>query len=252
MREILLRMLDQIEDFADLRGGRRKWETATNAYQKALAALYEDWSRTLADDLEQAESDEERDAILAASLVVLAQEMRRLGRESISGGMLLVTSTPSPALLADIAQMMANNEDYIDNSLVPDIRYRVQQGYFDPDVVATGAIAFLGILAAMQSRVESYAGTMWTTIQRASADEAVTGAETGELSGRVGWVRDAQAQHCDDCLEFGEDGEPGRVYDSYEDMLAMTGGRLPGQVRCSANCRCWIVVEFADGDWGRP
>lgn len=252
MTDFLLKMLDHIESLADTRGtgaGKLKaWEQATNSYQKSLAEIYEDWSGSLASDLDDADTEDEQKAIVASALTSLSTQLTQLGHIKIVTGMVLGLgdAAPKPQTVVDIAKMMEENDYYITNSLIPDINNRLNTGLLDPDVIASGSIAILGILSALQARVESYAGAMWTAVQLGSATAAEVGTETGDTSGKVAWVLDNQAQHCDDCLEFA--GE----YDSFDDMMLKTSGRLPGQVQCSANCRCWVVVEDSNGDWGRP
>jgi len=249
---------EKAEQFAANRGRGptklRKWERSTNAYQSELAQYYEGWSDDLAKDLANEEDPDKRDELMAAALLVLALDMKAMGRRNIMDGMALGLGdkAPSPALVADIAQMMADNDGYVDSSLIPDLQYKLRSGLLDPEVLASGVAAILGLLAAYNARVESYAGSMWTAIQRAVGEAAQQGTEAGTYTGRVMWQRDPLAKHCDDCLNYGDDAPGGRIYDSWDGMMAATGGRLPGQVRCSANCRCSVWVETADGNWVRP
>jgi hypothetical protein len=249
--ELAQAVLDVVETLADKRPGRRKWERAVNAYQGELGTLYDKWATALAASLAEAETDDEADEIIAVALLALAASMKEAGRDNITQGALLAlgSTAASGAFLKTLGDRVEANDDYIDVNLLPDIRFRLQKGLQDPDIRASGAVAILGLLAAYQARVESYAGSMWTAMQEAQGETARVAEESGE-GGRVAWQRDEQAQHCDDCIEYGEDEFPGREYDSWDDMLAQTGNRIPGEVQCSANCRCTLWVEV-DGEWTR-
>jgi hypothetical protein len=240
---------DEGQQFAAVRGAGagqlRTWERATNDYQRWLGENYGGWARQLARDLSEAESEDDYDDIINEALAALAVAMRQAGRENITRTLGLVGGgAATPRLLASVSQLIEDNETAIDSSLVPAIRSRLQSGLRDPDIQATGFVAILGLLAGFGARVESYAGGMWSAIQHA-AGEAATSA-TAEGTGEVRWNRDAQAAHCEDCLQFGD-----RTYESFDAMLAETGNRVPGQVKCDGNCRCWLEVNL-DGEFARP
>lgn len=241
------------ESFAANRGtGAQKlrtWERATNAYQADLGAQYRKWSQRLATDLENADTDDERDEVIAAALLALAALLKQLGRENIPGAIDLGLGDHSPtaALLREVAAQLQANEGYIDGSLIPDLQHRLDSALRDPEIVASGAVAFAGILAGLDARVQSYAGTMWATIQAAVGDVARQAAEAGE-DGRVRWALDPTVEnHCVDCLEYGD-----KEYESWDSLLGETGGRMPGSgVQCDGNCRCWLEI-WNGQDWVRP
>lgn len=236
--------------FAALRGTggtkRRKWESAVNDYQQELAKVYAKWSKAMAAELGDAEDEEDYDDALEAGLLLLSAQLVDLGRKNITAGGLtaLGKTPPTPQFLDDLSDRVEANTDYIERGLIPAIQDRALLARLDPDIIATGAVAYLGMLAAFDGRVESYAGGMWTAMQEAQ------GTTAQEAEARVAWQRDEQAKHCDDCLEFGEDEFPGRIYESWDDMMGTTFDRLPGEVECSANCRCSLWVEI-DGEWTR-
>ena len=240
------------EEFADTRGAGaqrlRTWERETNAYQQALAAEYARWSRQLATDLEGAEDEEEQDEIITTALAALTLSLRRMGRENVIGGMTLGLGErpPTPQLLQEIAAQTQSNDLYIEGSLVPSLRDRLREALRDPEIVASGSAAILGVLTSMNARVESYAGGMWGAIQSGVGDVSRQAGEAG-ADERVYWEKDQLAKHCEDCLEHGD-----KEYESYDAMLAETGGKQPGAgVRCGSNCRCKLMVWGGDG-WVRP
>ena len=244
------------ERLADMRGTgptkRRKWEQAVNSYQADLTKAYDDWADSLADDLEAATDEVDAEDILDSALVELSAMLTALGRTNIvaGGSMALGKTIPTPGYLNSLAERIQENEGYIDDSLIPDIRNKINAARMDPDIVATGAPAFLGMLAGFGGRINSYAGGMWSAMQDAQGESAMAAADAGQ-GGRMGWQRDEQAAHCADCLEYGEDEYPGRIYDSWDAMLAETGDRVPGEVQCDGNCRCSLWVETAPDEWTR-
>ena len=248
---IVRQFIGLVEKLADLRGTgsakRRIWEREVNAYQVELGRVYDKWAKDLAAELDQAETDDEYDDAVDAALLVLAVELKDLGLVNITqGAMLALGSTPpTSAYLIQLSRRLDDHEAAVDRGLVPTLRDRLLGARFDPEIVATGALAYLGVLSALGARVESYAGEMWTAMQEA---QGVTAEASG---GRVAWQREDKAKHCDDCEQFGEDEFPGRVYDSWDDMMSQTGGRLPGEVQCSANCRCSLWVETEPDEWTR-
>ena len=87
----------------------------------------------------------------------------------------------------------------------------------------------------MDARIGSYSGAWWDGYNRA------VGATMKD--GPLYWAKDPQAQHCSDCLEYGDTG-----YESFKAMLAITGGRWPSHgVICRGNCRCIL-----QGGTGQP
>jgi hypothetical protein len=227
------------EYFAETRGEgsqkRRRGFRETNEYQRTLASLYEEWVEMASEQLAEADEDE-RDALIASLVLLFATQMKAAGRENILNAMYIGGGTPTPELLQRTVERIRDNESYIDNSLSPDLAERLRRAVRDPDVMATGAFAIAGIMWGMQARVESYAGAMWAEIQD-SIGEVSKQAEDH----RIFWALEPRAQHCDDCLEYGN-----REYESYEMMLAMTGGAIPGSgVQCNGNCRCRLEYVVA-------
>lgn len=237
------------EEFAALRGrgvGRRRtWEAATNDYQRELRDIYSAWSEDLSLDIDEAETDGEREEILGAALLALQADLVLLGNRRIRDGVRLGLGD-SFEMTAAVENAMTlqqfSNERYVKTSLMFDIRQKLNEALSDPAVLALGAAGLFALLGKMNARVESYSGAMWGGI--------TIGAGVGSQGKGLYWHRDPQAKHCDSCLEFGE-----RSYDNYDAMLAETGGVAPGiNTICNGNCRCWLAVEVveASGEFVRP
>jgi hypothetical protein len=223
---------------------RRTWERETNNYQAQLGLIYGEWLNQLADDIE--EDPESSEDTIDEALSVLATALAAAGRENIIKGSQLGLGgrTPSADSLMALARRLAENEEYLDTSLIPDTRRRLLIALSDPDVKAAGAIGIVGYMAALQARVESYAGQMWTAIQD-GAGWAARDAER-EGGGAVAWVLDDSANHCSECPDA--EGE----YASMDELLEATGGRLPGDMECEGNCRCWLEIDDGSGSLARP
>ena len=237
------------EKFQDLRGEgsnakRMKWEAATNAYQLELGETYDDWADELAKKLANAESTADRERITDVALAALVVLLADLGEEHILEGydLGLDETDMDEGLFTEARRAINKNRDAIAIGLIPAIRQKLRRIYRDPVYLAGGSVAILGLLEAARSRVEQYAGAEWQAIMRG----------VGEVSKqqddqRIYWKIDPDAQHCPDCLQWGE-----TEYPSWEDMLAETGGAFPGSgVQCDGNCRCELLMASAGG-WQRP
>jgi len=100
------------------------------------------------------------------------------------------------------------------------------------------------------ARGEQYAGHVWHAVWEGARQRELYGIETGAgTAWRWRWVNDPLAQHCAECSVFGAD-PPGREYESWEAMMAITGGVLPGLgTECDGNCRCHLECDESGG-WG--
>ena len=129
------------------------------------------------------------------------------------------------------------NEVYLMSSLIPAIGSKLRAGLMDADIITAmeqsrtmGAEAIKSLLDTMKARTGSYSGNWWAIYNHTVGKSA---------TGKVAWYLDSQAQHCEDCPRFGTVG--GTVYDSYDAMLATTGGMEPNRgVACEPNCRCEV------------
>lgn len=218
------------------------WEELVNAYQEELGEMWEEFSTAVAEAASQDNDIEINTAIILSMVDQFADDMALLGREYIfdAAATGFVQMDPDMELLMLAGAKMGGNEQFIDGSLVPDIRLRLTTFFSDPANIITAAAVTL-LLMPMQARVESYAGQAWATI-----NEGV-GIYAKQINSPVYWARDSLAEHCDSCLEFG-----GRSYPSYDVLLAETGGVLPANgTICRGNCRCSLMVK-EDGEWLRP
>jgi len=225
--------------FVDLRGAghpgaKSKPVQAVNAYQTELSHIYSRWSDDLAAQLAEAEPGE-RDDILEAALVALLISLRAEGRKRITDGLMLALDgePPTPEMLQELTDAISENDSYLADSLVPAIRSKIEAGLVDEDVLAAlgigeGAVAIGGILDTLGGRVAMYVGGWWALFN------TIAGLGAKEHGKPVRWARDFLAHHCDTCLEFGD-----RDYESYEALLAETGGITPANgTDCQGNCRC--------------
>lgn len=243
--ERLSRQWQLMEMFAKLRksDGRLTWENETNRYQVELRMLYAEWMDDLAIDLD--EFDYVADDIMESSLHRLESHLVTLSRQRIFEGYDLGYGAGevdyTPEVVADLASVMSFNEEYIEQSLIPDIRARIRQALRDPKFTLLGTAFLIDQLSRMGARLEMYAGAEWKAISRG------VGAYARARGLPVYWSRDARAEHCETCLDFGE-----KSYASYDDLLAITGGILPADgTTCRGNCRCSLLVDEGNG-WVRP
>src|SRR3990172_6775656 len=227
------------ERFADLRGAGRpgakpKAVQAVNTYQTELSRIYSRWSDDLSAQLAEADPDE-RDDFLAAALAALLVSLRAEGRKRITDALMLALDgePPTPEMLQELTDAISENDGYLADSLIPAIRAKIEAGLIDEDVLAAlgigeGAAAIGGILDTLGGRVAMYAGGWWALFN------TIAGLGAKESGKPIRWARDFLAHHCDTCLEFGD-----TTYDSYDDLIAQTGGITPANgTDCGGNCRC--------------
>lgn len=228
------------ESFADKRGGGpgrgSKQIRAVNAYQYELEGTYKDWSGSTAKDIANAQNDDERRAAIEAALLALLAQMREEGHRELTNAMLLAlgTDAPTPEMLSRLSQALSENDQYLSDSLIPDLRAKIEAALRDPDILAAmelGLAAFIDALRSMMmtslARVALYAGAWWTIY-----NWTIGAKSKGEIHAYL----DPQAHHCTDCPKY--QSVNGRVYESFDAYLAATGGRVPGQFACHGNCRC--------------
>ena len=225
---------------SDLRGGgrgRRNKETAAvNKYQAKLEELYQDWYEDWADDIVEADTTA-RDAIIVAALLALFLLLRDAGRIALPDALDLAVGKDgtTPEMVQVLLDQLRSNESYLNDSLIPDLRTKLNNGFVDKDIQAAiaggvGSDALASLLATATARVGSYAGAWWWVYQMA------TGMLSDEHGTEYRWNIDpAVINHCVDCLEFGD-----TTYPSFSEMLQKTGNKAPGiNVACHSNCRCF-------------
>ncbi|MHA2062952.1 MAG: hypothetical protein ACXABY_01080 [Candidatus Thorarchaeota archaeon] len=234
------------KNFAALRRrkphGNAAWEEIVNTYQQELGGMWTEFVSDLASEVYAFEDPDIQIQIAYSLIDEFADELTAISRESIYDASAegLKQVAPAGVLLSVAGSRMARNEEFIYDSLTPGIKQRISEFFSDPaNIITAGALILL--LAPMQARVESYAGQAWAAINQATGEYARV------INSPVYWARDGRAEHCETCIAFGE-----REYDSFDDLLAITGGILPADgTACHGNCRCSLLVQ-EDGGWTRP
>lgn len=222
------------------RSGRKPSQIdAVNAYQDDLQSTYDEWADGLSRDIAKEEDDEKRRKIIEAGLALLLAALIALSRKRLADAFTraLAGEGASPELLDDLSKAVRENEMYLVSSLIPAIGAKLRMGLMDGDIITAlqqsdkiGSEAIKAMLNTMKARTGSYSGNWWAIYNHTIGKAA---------PGRVAWYLDSQAQHCDDCPRFGT--VSGTVYDSYEAMLAATGGKEPNiGVQCVPHCRCEV------------
>lgn len=204
---------------------------SVNRYQRLLVSSYEDWAEATAAELEAADPVE-REAIATAAVATLIEMLSQQGHQAIPDAAIVAIGGVgmSPRFLSGLGTMVSANDSFLEGSLGPSVLDRLRTALRDPAVMATGALAIVGALMALRGRVGSYAGQAW------AAGAWGTGEAATVLGRGVRWVLNDQAQHCPDCPKYAG------FYPSFDDMLAQTGGAMPGAgVQCDGNCRCDLV-----------
>jgi hypothetical protein len=236
------------ESFAlRLKSGGPKWERSTNAYELELRRTYQTWADDTATALAKTEDQDDFDEELAAAVALLIGRLRQLGRRRLPEAYTLgLSGVPaSPAGLGELSSAIASNDDYLINSLGPDIQRKTAARVQDDPLIRGDVTAMGAVLLTYLARVGSYSGAYWTVVQRGFGDRIKQ--QEDELDDKVAvrWVLDAQAKHCDTCLRYGN-----RMYDSWDDMLTATGGTLPASgTICNGNCRCHIESQGDGRNW---
>lgn len=205
-------------------------------YQRALESTYEDWARELARELaDTPETERQRriDEALAALLLLLQQRARQHFSAAINEA---TGGEWTPEAAEALAVALRDNDGYLRDSLIPAVRDRVNRALSDAALLAAllagSATLFNQSMDALIPRVALYAGAWWILYHN------VLGQGIQERGSQVIGYLDPRAKHCIECPLYHS--ERGSVYESMDDYLAQTGGRVPGQFQCDGNCRCWL------------
>lgn len=218
---------------ADAFAAKPNPQQAVNKYQLELQKAYTNWYEDTADELAEADEDEQEE-IWAAALLALLALLKKMGRDGLADAVELALGDEEsfPELDDLLDDQVAENDKYLTKSLIPDLR---ALGLL---VLGAGASAeAIGeALAGQTARVGSYSGEWWDAHQKA----------LGEVAKKKGkavlWFLDPNVKnHCSDCPQYGDD--DGRYYSSMEVLLDSTGGATPANgVECGANCRCSLML----------
>jgi hypothetical protein len=237
------------ESFAlRLKSGGPKWERATNAYELELRRTYQTWADDTATALAKTEDQDDFDEELAAAVALLIGRLRQLGRRRLPEAYTLgLGGVPaSPNGLGELSGIIASNDDYLTSSLGPDIQRKASARVQDDPLIRGDVTAMGAVLLTFLARAGSYSGAYWQVVQRGFSDRVKQEQEAQGEKVPVRWRLDYQAKHCDTCLAYGN-----REYDSWDDMMAMTGNAMPSyKTICDGNCRCWCEA-YINGQWVR-
>jgi HK97 family phage portal protein len=235
-------VFESTKEIIHLKAVRRKTKDvrATDAYEAELMEEFLSWSEETADALAKAETEDERESLLEEALAVLLLLLLMLGRKRLPEALELAYENadlhPSPDALQFMVNAIISNEKYLTESLIPDIKAKIEKAYQDPDiqlalVSGDGAVALRGTLSVMNARVGSYSGEYFAIYQYA---RGVIADANGK---RIRWNLEPLSQHCQSCLEFGD-----KTYDSFAAMLNATNQVSPSHgTICMSRCRCFLT-----------
>jgi hypothetical protein len=231
--------------------GPRHLLRMTNDYQKELFRAYDQWCGYISKQLSEMNGD--KSALMAEvdnALPELLDDLKKLGERRIRSAFLMGMRgrEPSEKALAAIKGKIDSNGKYIERSLIPAVRERLDRYISDAkdkEIRTYGLAALLTIdaLGGLRSRVGMYAGEAWNAVWQGAKilgqEEEEERKSKGEKERRVRWVLDPASKHCPECERYA--GE----YDRWLDMPTVPGG----EVSCLVNCRCQILTEEEDGEW---
>lgn len=148
-------------------------------------------------------------------------------------GLGLAGRDPSKKGIKKLKTVAQESYDYFVNSFVPDLRAAT----LEPEpVMAGGAAIATKDLTSFISRIRMYGGAFWESIWQGLGDRVAS-----EKSLKVKRVLDPAASHCKTCPA------KEKVYNSYNDMVAVAGIPGDGSDDCLTNCRCTLEVETEPG-----
>ena len=210
---------------------------ALAGYGEEIQGIYDDWAEDAAAQLAEAD-EEDRDELLAALLLLLGMRLKQAGRNGLTEAFFvgLNGTTATADALAALDKAIAQNDAYIDTSLVPAVRERVER--------ETGAEGFTWddatlstVLGGLAWRVKLYKGAFWAAIGL-----GVGAALMRRGDPPVRRYLDPTADHCETCPP------KAREYESWSAMVAEVGIPGDGQDQCDGNCRCGVDAKI-DGVW---
>jgi hypothetical protein len=228
-------------------GRKRKEVAAVNEYAYELDSEYADWADDAATQLAEEPDDDKRREMLLALLLLLLARLSKLGAENLPGAVsLALDGVTAPAkYYAQLAKIIESNSKFLADSLIPDIRAKIEAAMALPEWGAfteTGPLHdwIMGWFLSFAGRIASYAGAWWNLYNWS------VGTAADDLGGGVKGYLDRQARHCHDCPRYHS--EEGEQYSSFENYLGATGNRLPGDFECKNNCRCFLEITDSEGN----
>jgi len=234
--EALIRLLEDVRY-------RSRYRKSTDRYKTELQKTYEEWYRGLAKDLEKEESEVKRRKLSEAALLVLLMDLKKLGRERLEEAYMqsIEAVDITPEMVDEMEFIIASNDEYLEDSLMPALRERIEKNVTS-EIWFAGLAAILGTFTGFTARVGLYAGAYWNAIWKGAAQKHKV---QNREEWQVLWLKDPRAQHCKSCLEFAG------AYVHYDAMLVVTGGATPSHlVDCNGNCRCLLLTRSGpEMDW---
>lgn len=253
----------RIAEFALVEGaaGRRatgKLERQTNEYQAELLRAYDKWAKEAQAALTRAEREGVGEAGIIAALEVqllkLSETLKEIGRKGIREAVVLGQKGREPDVetLELITEEVKQNEKFIDESLIPAIKEKIEKHITEESKsYALDQLALAGALAAVRSRTGGYSGSYWAAIFRGAGilrkREDIELKKQGVKPRRVRWVLDPGVEHCHASAGFYGCMDMAGEYDNWDAMPTVPAG----QVTCRGNCRCHIEVRNDQGGWSR-
>ncbi len=199
--------------------------------QRELEAYYQEWVSGLSDDLARAKSDQRND-VLAGALAALALWLKGRLRDAYYAQWDVWANDRSDEALAEIDAALAEANQFVDGSLIPDIQHAVEAGlttYAAGQLLGPLAENLRTSLGAFLSRVGMYAGGVWALIDLA---------RRWVLRGNdplCRWAGPTDERECDGCRQQMSAGER-RL------------SRTPkiGTQQCLSNCRHHLEIKGVD------
>jgi hypothetical protein len=238
------------------------YQKSTDAYQAGLRQGYEDWLGDVENVLKEEKDERELKDRWAILLLLGLAAMKRRGWEALPRAFALGYGSDafSPEARAALEAEIRSNDEYLETHLWARVRNRISVHeleeiwrLYQAGLDEQGHEMLFGVLLGLRGNVMQYSGAHWRAIWVGSvlAEEEselpIPGEEEYEPAiVPIRWVMDALAEHCATCLVFGSREQ----YMGLEDLLATTGGVLPGQgTECDGWCRCHLEA-LRMGVWG--
>lgn len=248
----------------DLRSIPGVYEKFINQYQKDLVTVYDSWSVETARLMSLPDVTAVRAQVtFERRLSELSIDLKILGRQRISEasglglGEVLGKRASSPQVVETVTRLIAQNDAFIDESLIPSIRDRFAA---DASKIASlpadeRAAAALESMSKRRAAIARGAGgaqvAIFDTQQAAGMAENEARMEAGQRPIAVRWVLDSTADHCQDDRKRGTFGCP-TLARTYPRGWAALPTVPAGNVSCLGNCRCSLEADFeGSGVWKR-
>lgn len=195
-----------------------------DAYRTDLQAAYDAWAATAAEDLSRDRS--RLPELLALLLLALKGVGERHFHHAFEVG--LQGAEPDAEALRSLHELLARNEAYLTDSLIPDLRGRLEA------VLPATAEALRAALQDANFRILQYVGALGALYW--------LGWGASRRGVPVRRSLDPLAEHCDTCPPKAKE------YANFETMVREAGIPGDGSDACGSNCRCRL--EFlVNGVW---